>query len=93
MVLTFKSMSFISKTAFYHASNISKDKSFLSVSEEILVQAFISSHLGYNNELVSRLVYEALPLKNFQLSQNAAGEWGMDTLFQFYLSSLAPSEV
>lgn len=61
--------------------------------KKILVQAFISSHLGYNNELVSRLVYEALPLKNFQLSQNAAGEWGMDTLFQFYLYSLAPSEV
>lgn len=61
MVLTFKSRTFISKTAFYHASNISKDKSFVSVSEKILVYAFISSHLDYNNELVSRLVYEAFP--------------------------------
>ncbi len=66
-----KHISSISKTAFYHLRNISKVRSFISLSDaEKLVHAFISSRLDYCNALFAGVTKQAL--NKLQLIQNAA---------------------
>lgn len=56
-----KHISSISKTAFYHLRNITKVRSFISLSDaEKLVHAFIPSRLDYCNALLAGITKQAL---------------------------------
>ncbi|KAF7648422.1 hypothetical protein LDENG_00157170, partial [Lucifuga dentata] len=61
----------VAKSAFYHLKNISKVRSFLSLSNtERLVHAFITSRLDYCNALLSGLPQNTI--NHLQLIQNSA---------------------
>ena len=62
---------YVTKSAFYHLSNIAKIRSILTKRDaETLIHAFVSSRLDYCNALFSDL--PACSLRSLQLVQNAA---------------------